>query len=486
MSFADLLGWCLAFFLPLLSVVGPLRRDQSAAQAYLLVVLLHIVAAAVYVYIPGILPVRGDANAFHKYALMQPWTAEASFGIGPQFYKDYLAYVYQLAGPSWFLGSILSIYAFAFSVLVFVKLMDLLGIQRGKGAAVLLFGALPTSLLYGTAPMREPYQVLFFMLACYGMLKFRLTNQPLYLVVAIVFAGLMAMLHKGLILYAPLLIVLMLVVSVDRAYNPSRPARRSSTWLHRLAAVGLALGFVVWMSGAVQKLEGIRGTDVLVTATSGEDFIDMFAERRDEDDASAGRTTYGASLDTSSPFRFAYSLVMIFLYYMLTPFPWQVRSLLDVYAFGEVVLRVVCLIAIFRMWRRGGPVHPQFVTLLMLVYFSMAFLWAAGTTNYGTATRHHMVHQWILLLLGVPALLRTLPGRVNHRPAQPQASPSVRASPGSRLKPRIAHLRSLVATSPAAPRLDGGGRWPRSHQIARALPRLGSQGLAPSRRLTEE
>ena len=482
-AFADFLGWCLAFALPVFAMAGPLRRDQRAVQAYLVVVLLHIAAAAIYVYLPGILPTRGDSIVFHQYAAFRQSMMEGGFGIGSQFYREYLAQVYSLVGPSFFFGAILSIYAFALSVLVLAKFMELLSLHRGKAVVILIFGALPTSVLYGTVPMREPYQVLFFVLACYYMVRFRLSSQPLHLIAAIIFALMMGLLHKGLIVYAPVLVVLMLLMRVDN--RDSRLARRSGTYLHRFAAAALAIGFVVLISGAAQKLQDVGGTEVLLSAMGGEDLIDFAEDRRDDEALTKGRTAYGVALNTSSPVQFLYSAAMILFYYMFTPFPWQIRNLMDLYAFGEVLLRVVCLFAVFRMWRRGSPAQSQMVTLLMVVYFSMAFLWAAGTTNYGTATRHHMIHQWILLLLGVPALILMRSGFANGGPAAQRAEPRGHSrAGGSRLEPRTYRLRSLSGSSSAPPRLGDEWRLPRGIQITHGASRLSSRGAVRPRRLT--
>lgn len=492
--FADLVGWCLALLLPAFVMFGPLRRDQRASQAYLLAVFLHIAAAAIYIYFPGILPIRNDSHVFHRYGALQQFMEGSSFGIGSLFFKQYLAHVYALIGPSYFLASILSVYAFACSVVVLVRFMELLDVRQGKGLVILLFGALPTAVLYGSVPQREAYQVLFFMLACYFMLGFRLTNQPLHLIAAIVFALVMGLLHKGLIVYAPFLIVLMLFVRVDRTSSQAHLARRH-IWLHRLAAAALAIGFVAWISGAERNLDEVSGAEVLQAATTADGLVAFAEERRDDEALSKGRTSYGIALDTSSRLRFLYSSTLIFFFYLFTPFPWQVRNLLDVYALVEVILRFGCLVAVFRMWRRGGPIQPRILALLMLVYLSMAFLWATGTTNYGTATRHHMIHQWILLLLGVPALLQmrsgVLRGQVvrghvvpGQGPAKRAGAPRFRGSHGARTEPDIPKLRSLVDASSPPPRLGVAVRPPGGFQISNGAPRL-SQGLGRPRRLTE-
>lgn len=457
--FAEFVAWWLAFVLLAFVGFGPLRRDKGAAQAYLIAVVLHIAAAAIYVYIPDVLPSRADASAFHKYALLRQWSEDSeAWAIGSRLYEELLGYVYRLFGPSYFLGSVLSIYAFALSVILLARFMELLDIRQGKSLVILLFGAVPTAVLYGSVPMREPYQVLFFMLACYYLLRFRLSSQPLHLIAGAVFALMMGILHKGLVVYAPFLVVVMLVVRVDR------PGSGTASWLHvylhRIVAVGLAVGFVVGISAAEDQLREISGAQLLLKATATDALVEHTSEARGEKALTDGRTAYGVALDTSTPVHLVYSSIMILTYYMFTPFPWQIGHPRDLYAFAEALLRMACLFAIFRMWRRGGPINPQILVLLMVVYFSMAFLWSAGTFTWGTATRHHMIHQWIVLMLGVPALLEMRARSGRGDPLAAPADPPNGSEPGG-----------------AAPRWRRPGR--RGGLLIPAPRRLGSQGLPP-------
>jgi hypothetical protein len=482
--FAEFLAWCLALVLLAFVGFGPLRRDRSAAQGYLIAVVLHIAAAAIYVYIPDVLPSRADASAFHKYALLRQWDeSTGGLAIGSRLYEELLAYVYRLFGPSYFLGSILSIYAFAFSVILLVRFMELLDIQQGKGLVVLLFGAVPTAVLYGSVPMREPFQVLFFMLACYYLLRFRLSSQPLYLLAGTIFALMMGILHKGLIVYAPFLVIVMLLVRVDRP--GAGPASWQHVYLHRAVAIGLALAFVVGVSKAEDELREISGAQLLLKATAADALVEHTSEARGSKALSDGRTAYGVALDTSTPVHLVYSSIMILTYYMFTPFPWQIGHPRDLYAFAESLLRMACLFAIFRMWRRGGPVNPQVVVLLMVVYFSMAFLWAAGTFTWGTATRHHMIHQWIVLMLGVPALLG-MRARSGHGDplAAPAGPPDGPDSGGTMPRWRRAGRRGGVAV--AVPRLGSQGWQPRGLRIGAAAPRPLTGGFGGLRRPARE
>jgi hypothetical protein len=396
-----------------------------------------------------VLPPRGDAIVFHKTAVTLQTSLEWPFGLSSTLYKWCLAHVYSWVGPSWLFASIVTIYTFALSVIVLAKFMEMVDVQHGKGLVIFLFGALPTSVLYGSVPLREPFQVLFFMTACYALLRFRLTSNLAYLFVGISSAVLMGMLHKGLLIFAPFLVVLMLMMRVDVGAKRGSPHGRN--WFHRLMAVSLAAGFIAAIPMAADQLQGLQGAQVL-SAASGDGLAEYAAKHRSSDNIHQGRTAYGISLDTSTPVNFIYSMTVIFFYYLFMPFPWQIRNFLDIYAFSEVVLRVATFFAIFRMWRSKDRVHPHLIKVLMLAYLSMAVVWAAGTVNYGTATRHHMVHQGIVLLLGVPALVQMVPGA---QPQWPAATGSRSApNPPSPAGPRPAqpHLRRLGGALPAKPR----------------------------------
>ena len=139
----------------------------------------------------------------------------------------------------------------------------------------------------------------------------------------------------------------------------------------------------------------------------------------------------------------------------------------------------------------AAAVNPQVVMLLMVVYFSMAFLWAAGTFTWGTATRHHMIHQWIVLMLGVPALLemRSRVGRLilcgTRRSSERLGSRRDRSATAPRRPERP--WRNLFAAPPGE---RGGsheffrsGRWPASADRGlRTGPKAGKNEFCTSRR----
>jgi hypothetical protein len=124
--------------------------------------------------------------------------------------------------------------------------------------------------------------------------------------------------------------------------------------------------------------------------------------------ATISRASYGISLDLSSPFMTIYSILLMYTHYLFAPFPWQISKVLDVYAFIESFSRLVLIYFALKNWRNAYGAQRRLLGLMLILFFSVTFLWAVGTTNYGQAIRHHMMSWWIILILGIPPLLAKL------------------------------------------------------------------------------
>tara|TARA_Y100001936_G_C15956419_1_gene603131 strand:+ start:38 stop:589 length:552 start_codon:yes stop_codon:yes gene_type:complete len=121
-----------------------------------------------------------------------------------------------------------------------------------------------------------------------------------------------------------------------------------------------------------------------------------------------GRATYRIPLDFSSPFMAANSYFLLYVYYLFAPFPWQINSLLDVGASIESMSRMILLYFSVMHWHHAYGVQRRLLMLMLILFFGMSFMWALGTSNYGTAMRHNMLSWWILAITGVPLLMKML------------------------------------------------------------------------------
>jgi hypothetical protein len=82
-----------------------------------------------------------------------------------------------------------------------------------------------------------------------------------------------------------------------------------------------------------------------------------------------------------------------------------VTNWLDVYGVAESLLRLLLITFSIISWYRTDGVQHRIWGLLLVIYFSMTFLWALGTVNYGTSIRHHILTNWIIIILGGPVLI---------------------------------------------------------------------------------
>jgi len=356
----------------------------------------HYLVAVTNAYFFTTIGADADAKTFHRIGMELAQNGDFSFGIGSRGYKQFLGIVYYIFGPSHLLGQSLSILAFVLSCIVLLKLMRFLGVQRHQGAVLMFFGALPTMVLLGSVTLRESYQVLFFMLAVYYAVKFHMRKSYASVFGVLMAALAMGFFHKGLMLYAVFLVISVTMWRI-------RPARGlwtiSKSRLIALALLLIGLGSVLVFPMIVSGIPGIE-TMAAIIQGRGLEYVTHYRES-----SALSRATYGIMLDTSSWVSLALTSIQMFFYYLFVPFPWQVSNLMDLYAAMESWLRLVLIIFSIKTWRAARGEQQRLYGLLLILYFSMAFLWAMGTTNYGTAIRHHMVNYWLIVLMGVPPLM---------------------------------------------------------------------------------
>lgn len=390
-------GWILLYasfgVIPVL--ISPHRRPRLFIATWGTLAVHHAVAIASVYLIP--LFRDSDAKVFHNTASFIALHGGFNFSPGANFYRSMLGLAYSAAGPSLFLGQGTSCFAYALSCVMLVKFMDLLKVERHQVAVILVYGLLPALMTLSTSTMREAWQVLFFMSAAYFLIRFRVKAEPWSLVLGAGAALAMGFLHNGLLVFALVMLPFILF---------SRISPRAPLSLARLVGIGLTVSLLAGLGAAV-ALNKLPRSESLEAITQG-DALEYASDYR-EKGAKGARAEYGITLDTGSPIAFLKSAGLLFVYYMLAPFPWQISTGLDLVGAADSWFRALLIIFAVLTWRALPPGIPASMhRLLMILYVSMSFLWAMGTINYGTGFRHHVVAIWIPLVLGLPPLLDAL------------------------------------------------------------------------------
>lgn len=391
-------------------------KDDNLTFTLCFVLAMHHVLALTNAYLFIIHGADADAVSFHRLGVEWAMDGKWSIMVGAKFYPQLLGIFYRIFSPSHLFGEELSIIAFLFACFVLIKLINLLNITKYRVGLLLIFGLLPTNLVLGSVTMRESYQILFFMLAVYWGLRFHLEHTKGAMIFCVFSAIIMGFFHKALILYVLFLLPILFLwfpqqISGSLSYKWSFSKRR-------LITVSLLLVLIIGalISGIQLKVSGLGPVEAFL---SGEwlKYAEEYRIRGIEKSASYARAIYGITLDVSSPISLIKSVWLIYIYYLLAPFPWQIINWLDVYAFTESLLRFILIIFSIISWYRSEGLQRSICGLLLIIYFSMTLLWSTGTVNYGTSIRHHLLTNWIIVILGGPVLIDFVLRQFRKKPA---------------------------------------------------------------------
>lgn len=405
MMLSDWPGWLLIFLsFFIVYKFWKTKKDRKLTLAISFVLLLHHFVAVINSYFytfPGAEP---DPVNFQDLAIEWAAGGKLLLSFGTNFYAQLLGIFYRFFEPSQLFGEELSVLAFLLSCFVLIKIIKLLNISKYTVWLLLIYGLLPTNLIFCSKILRESYQILFFMLSVYWGLRFHLKPAKEAMIFCVFSALIMGLFHKALILYA-LFLVPVLFLWFPQRISGSLSNRRcfmNRRWIF----VGLVL---IILAGIfiIGNLDNVKGLEVMRSFLSGRGvkFAVDYRTKLILKNTPNARANYDIMLDTSSAITLVRSTLLMFVYYLFAPFPWQATNWLDVYGAAESLLRFALIFFSILFWSRTEGIQRRIWGLLLVIYFSMTFLWAMGTVNYGTSIRHHVLTNWIIIILGGPVLI---------------------------------------------------------------------------------
>jgi hypothetical protein len=387
----DWAGWLLMLFsFSIVLMWKSVRSDTKVVRAIWFCMVLHHAVAYFNVYLPDASAFHGEGVAFA--GLSEPeWEFYTGTGTisGSAVYIQFLGSFYRVIGSSHFFGRELSVLAFVLSCVVLVKLADFLDMRRFRVGIVLLFGLLPSAMVFMSSTLREPWQALFFLLSVY--LAMRIWKNPGILNVSflLISVSCLALTHHGLAKFAMYLIAISVYWGISGRKKSVRWARHL-----RFLFAGLVVACVIILA---QKME--------LYMTLGE-AVDAGAHLRLALSAYTDvRTNFNFILDASSMLGIVTTIPMVFVEYMFAPFPWQVGYAKDVLALLESMLRFVLLFFAVSSWFRSSGEVRSCYGFLLIAILGLELVWALGTANWGTAIRHHVPGYGVIVLLGAPRLI---------------------------------------------------------------------------------
>lgn len=358
------------------------------------IVILHYLLAIFTIYFTE--PIDKDVDNFvywaNGYVL---GNREHWITVGAELYKQFLSLFFYAFGSSSLLLSCVTIFVFTAALLMFLKICLLLQIKVKSSLAILLFGGLPGFLLITIQPYREIFLIYFLMLSIYYGLKYRMEIKPIYLVYSIVFIIFFGLFHFATMTIAPVILFLVLIFPIRSGiiFN-----FKKAVYFPILILLVIMVKFSIlnYDLGHVVELFTIR-------TLSG--YIDTINNHKYDLLAVSSNFNYYWHLDGGSFLGLFSSFFKAFLFYMFKPFIWEISSFSSLILSLEGIIRLLLvLFSMILILRTKGQMKRVYI-LLLLIYIFIESIMAIGTTNAGTASRHHLIAQWIVIVLGGSGLI---------------------------------------------------------------------------------
>jgi hypothetical protein len=325
---------------------------------------------------------ESDAQVFYLNAVQYSRNLELDqFSIG-HFYSYVLGVIYNLSVDSLFIGSLLSVFAWLASAIIFVRCMRLLSIEKSsQNKAMLIYALLPSSVLLTSVTLREVFELLFVNLAIYFALLIYLKKS--YMHWGFLFGAVIAMgvLHGALIVSGIFILIATFFMLTLRGRKGFSPARL--LLIAPIIAIVLVYGFSVFSTFSY----GLEGA--------------VYEEIQTHQEGSLGtdaRTNYKEYVNIEGLIDLLIFIPVAIFQYLFEPMPWHMSASIDAVSLLENGLRAWL---IWKVISRLGSLSPQdrrVVWFVFLIWAVMETIWSIGVINWGTALRHHIPSLGLLLM----------------------------------------------------------------------------------------
>jgi hypothetical protein len=371
-----------------------MKRTQSNGTAQTMTVILcwAIVEtiALVNSYVFNLKGASVDAERFVDYAIIWSKNGHFEFVTNAEFFIQFLGIIFWLFTPSEFLATQFGILSMIVAIVYLMKLGKAFDVTIPPWAIVAFF-LWPSVLSRVTTTLREPYLILFTIMLCYFLAQYKIHERTADLVKLLAVSIIAFLFHKAYAIFFVISsgYILFFVMKVQGSLFKSNVA------IIRIAIillVGAIIGYVLLYSS------NVRGLKPLIAVMTGDS--EYITQVIDYKSSREFRTTYDASLDFSSFAALIISVPKTYIYYMFSPFPWQITNAVDMLAALEGLFRLGALY-LFAYYAMLKGRFPRAFTPIAILILSLTFIWAAGTSNYGTASRHHITTNWFFLLVYV-------------------------------------------------------------------------------------
>lgn len=331
---------------------------------YLLVLIIH----KYYFTLPGS---GNDDLRFEKLSLNYyyhlAFGADVNVFQSSTIYSKILAFFYFLGSPNELIPGILNITVHTIA-LIFLYKIYLLVLKSNKVAliSVLLFTIYPLTLVNTVITLREIYVILFILIFTYSILKYHEQKKWIYIFISIIAILCGSVFHIGLIGLFLFLAIYFLIFS-----------KMQFNFKIIIFITFMMIFFVFITTTENTKIQSILNEDENTTTQN--------------DISSSSRADYMIAKQSGG----FLNKIKQEVYFVLKPFPWEIRNLSDVIGFGNVLLILLSFFIGVKLYLKD---RDEKILIVLLIVAITYFVFALGTYNYGSALRHRDKSSMLLLM----------------------------------------------------------------------------------------
>ena len=309
-------------------------------------------------------------------------------------YFFFIGLIYLLTTDSMYVTSIFSCLAWFFSGYFLIKIMNLLEVSKKKQIILLfIYIFLPSSLLNTGLPLRESYEMLVVNMSIYSSLMWYFERSAKYLFILLLGMLLMTLLHMAMFAFGAIIFISTLfLISISEDKNRV---------FILFPISGLAISLIYGSTYFYQFFDYYGGQGVSGAGGQLADAVRVFQAGAIIDSMGSRAQYVELSLERDGLSGLLYFLPVAFFQYLFEPMPWRSLNLVDYVLVLENIMRAIFIFYGIKGLFVLPSLFKKIIFFLLVCYLSAEMIWAVGTTNWGTASRHHLPALGILLLLGL-------------------------------------------------------------------------------------
>jgi 4-amino-4-deoxy-L-arabinose transferase-like glycosyltransferase len=345
---------------------------------------------------------EGDAQTFERiaWALAQSgfWGVLDQFeGPRSNFISWVIALFYSIFGRSLVLAQSFSLLCGMGAVFLGWLLAKRMWGSQAASRAGWVLALFPSLILYSTLVLRESYVWFFLLVAMHGVLGWARSGSFRAVLLAMIGFICATFFHGAIAIGAVVFILLVFVSSLKKTSSSAFEGRLIPSHLFILIVSLAVLTFYIVGKPSIPKI----GTFEQAVDIS---YLLKKASSYSNESKALNGAGYPSWTKISSPYELIYKVPLKMIYFLFSPFPWDVHKIKHVLGMLDSFFYMLLVALIWknrkRLWEDKGA---RTILIILMVYI---FVFGFIVGNFGTAIRHRAKFITILIVLASPFLPR--------------------------------------------------------------------------------